>query len=100
MSYPKLSQETIVSLTEFFRYVDKDNSGFITVSEIRDAFAVDINNDGVISEDEKDITSSVILQTYFKFKDSNPVAIILNQDLKNDMKLSLHELLSYNNNLS
>jgi Ca2+-binding EF-hand superfamily protein len=86
MSYPNLSQETINNLTEFFQFVDKDNDGYITVAEIREACAVDINNDGVISEDEKDRTSRVWIQTYFG-----------SQDLNSDMKVSLHELLTYNN---
>jgi hypothetical protein len=89
MSYPKLSQETINNLTQFFQYVDKDNDGYITVAEIREACGVDINNDGVISEDEKDRTSRVWIQTYFG-----------SQDLNTDMKVSLNELLTYNNNSS
>ena len=89
MSYPNLSQETINNLTQFFQYVDKDNNGYITVAEIREACAVDINNDGVISEDEKDRTSRVWIQTYFG-----------SQDLNSDMKVSLDELLAYNNNSS
>ena len=89
MSYPKLSQDTIRNLTDFFRYVDKNNNGFVTVSEIREACAVDINNDGVISEAEKDRTSRVWVQTYFS-----------SQDLNNDMQVSLDELLTFNNNSS
>jgi len=85
--YPKLTRDVVTDLTQFFLYVDQNRDGYITVSEIREACAVDINNDGIITEAEKDRSSRVWIQTYFA-----------QQDLNKDMKISLHELLLYNNN--
>ena len=52
------------------------DNGYITVTEIRKACAVDINNDGVISKDEKDRTSRVWIQTYFGSQDLNSDIIL------------------------
>lgn len=87
MSYPLLTSDDIETITLFFLFVDSDKDGFITVSEIREACAVDINNDGVISEEEKDAGADPWLTQYLS-----------QQDLDADQKISLHELLLYNNN--
>lgn len=80
MSY----QDTVETLTEFFNYVDTDHDGWITVDEIKQACAVDIDGDGVISEVELDATSLAWI---------NNVPLI---DLDKDMKITLEELLKYN----
>ena len=72
------------AIVEFFNFVDTDHDGFITVSEIKNACAVDINQDGVISEDEKLQCARVWIQDKFPL-----------QDLDNDQRVSLSEMLQY-----
>jgi Ca2+-binding EF-hand superfamily protein len=86
VSYPKLTYEELCTLTEFFNYVDTDHDGFITKEEIKVACGVDINQDGAISEEEMITCARIWLTTY-----------LTNQDINNDMKLTLHEILQYNN---
>lgn len=71
-------------IIEFFNFVDTDRDGFITVNEIKEACAVDINQDGIVSEDEKIQCARVWLQDRFPL-----------QDLDGDQKISLAELLAY-----
>lgn len=85
MSYPNLSTDDIDAITRFFNYVDTDNDGYISVSEIRAACGVDINGDGVVSVDEANIGSQPWLDAFVK------------EDKNGDDKLSLDELLAYNN---
>jgi Ca2+-binding EF-hand superfamily protein len=86
MSYPHLTQDTIETLILFFEFVDADKDGFITINEIKSACEVDIDNDGLVSEAERDACASSWL------------AVLGEQDLDGDQKLTLHELLMYNNN--
>ena len=87
MSYPNLTSDDIDVLTRFFNYIDANNDGFITEQEIIDACAVDINNDDVLSQEEIDSTCGPWL-----------VALKAKQDtITVDCKLSLPELLKYNN---
>jgi len=72
------------ALTDFFNFVDTDFDGFITVNEIRNACAVDVNADGTIDVAEIDACSAPW------------TAKLSTQDLNGDQKLSLQELLSYN----
>ena len=71
-------------IAEFFNYIDTDHDGFITVNEIKEACAVDINQDGIVSEDEKLQCAHVWLQETFPL-----------QDLDGDQKISLAELLVF-----
>lgn len=73
------------ALTEFFQYVDTDHDGFITVAEIHAACDVDINADGVIDAAEMNAGTGPWL------------AVLAVQDLNKDQKISLSELLAYNN---
>lgn len=73
------------TLTAFFRYVDRDNDGYITVAEIQEACAVDLNGDGQISEAEKITCAKPWLDEY-----------LAQQDLNQDQKVSLQELLVFN----
>ncbi len=87
MSYPNLTADDIDVLTRFFNFIDTNNDGFITEQEIIDACAVDVNNDGNISQSEIDSTCRPWL-----------VALKAKQDtITVDCKLSLSELLQYNN---
>jgi len=79
-----LSADTISSLQAFFNSVDADGDGFVTIAEIREACAVDINNDGVITDAEKDCTARQWLYDF-------PL-----QDTDGDARLSFAELLDYN----
>jgi len=73
-------------ITDFFNYVDTDHDGFITINEIKEACKVDINNDGVITEDEKLQCARVWIN------EKLPI-----QDMNGDQKISLDELIAYNN---
>lgn len=86
MSYPKLTNDEILTMTEFFRFVDSDNDGFITIQEIKMACSVDINQDGVISEEEITQCARGWVNDYLS-----------QQDRDNDGKVTLHELLQFNN---
>jgi Ca2+-binding EF-hand superfamily protein len=77
----------IDSITAFFNYVDSDNDGFVTVSEIQNAMAVDYDNSGTITDDEK-------VRAGAQWIANGPFAA---QDLNGDNKISLQELLAYNN---
>lgn len=83
--YPHLSDEDISVLTEFFQYVDTNQDGFITVDEIRNACAMDINHDGVISEMERDQTARVWLRLYLD-----------REDVEHTHTISLGQLLQFN----
>ncbi len=72
------------AIVEFFNFVDTDHDGFITIEEIKNACAVDINQDGTISEDEKLQCARIWIQEKFPL-----------QDLNNDQKVSLNEMLQY-----
>jgi Ca2+-binding EF-hand superfamily protein len=76
--------DKIETLTSFFDFVDTDHDGFITVNEIRDACSVDVNADGIISEEE-------IVACAKPWLDSLNL-----QDLDGDTRISLAELLAYN----
>jgi hypothetical protein len=85
MTYIYLTDDAISVLTEFFNYVDTDHDGFITINEIKTACEVDINGDGVITEEERVTSASPWINL-----------LLSNQDLDLDQKLSLTELLTYN----
>ena len=84
--YPKLTHEDVLNLTEFFNYVDDNHDGFITIEEIKKACAVDIDGDGTITETEMLKCAQVWLDSYMKL-----------QDINFDSKLTLDEILKYNN---
>lgn len=71
-------------IREFFAWVDTNHDGFITIEEIKSACEVDINGDGVVSEDER-------LQCARGW-----LAIFAEQDLDVNQLISLDELLAYN----
>lgn len=81
-----MNQDTIASVSAFFAYVDKDGDGFITPSEAQAAMAVDYNSDGVVSGDEQ-------VKAGAQWVQNGPFAA---QDLDGDQKITLVELLSYN----
>ncbi len=84
-TYTYLTYDDIQTLSEFFNYVDTDHDGFITVNEIKEACSVDINGDNIISEDEKFTSATPWINS-----------MLSDQDLNHDSKLSLDELLKYN----
>ena len=84
-SYTNLTQDDIDSITAFFNYVDEDKDGYVSVSEIQDAMAVDLNQDGTITQDEKVTAGQEWLNTNFAL-----------QDLDKDSQISLAELLQFN----
>ena len=86
MSYPRLTQDDINTITLFFTYLDSDKDGFVTVTEIQEACGVDYNNDGVIDESEKLKAALPWMTDFFN-----------QQDLDGDMRLTLEELLTFNN---
>lgn len=86
MSYPNLTAETIQTLTTFFNFVDTNNDGFVSIAEIIAACQVDVDDNGVITQEEIDSTAGPWIAT-----------LHLNQDLNHDDLLSLNELLQYNN---
>lgn len=85
-NYPNLTYEQICNLTDFYNFVDTDHDGFITIEEIKLACAVDINNDGVISEEEMITCAKTWLNSYLALQDKN-----------SDNRLTLHEILQFNN---
>lgn len=80
MSFPNLSNDDIMTITDFFNQVDTDKDGFISVQEITEAMTVIVNN---ITYDN----SQEWLANYFSAEDFNQ-----------DNLISLNELLLYNNN--
>jgi hypothetical protein len=72
-------------LREFFEWVDTDRDGLITVDEIKDACAVDINGDGTYSDQEKVQCARGWLQQFAQ------------QDIDSNQTISFRELLAYNN---
>ena len=85
-NYSNLSADDIVALTMFFEYVDTDHDGYITIEEIRTACAVDYNSDGVIDQNELIRGGQIWIEQYLP-----------SQDVNADSKITLEELLSYNN---
>lgn len=85
MSYPNLTSDEIDDITVFFNAIDTDHDGFITFDEIKAACAVDINADGVITDDEITQCSHVWIND-----------ILPLEDLNSDSKLTLVELLTFN----
>jgi Ca2+-binding EF-hand superfamily protein len=85
-TYPNLSEENISVLTEFFNFIDSNKDGFISIQEIQDACMVDVDGDDTITQAEIEACAQ-------------PWVNRLNvQDLNADTKISLDELLEYNNN--
>jgi len=80
MSFTNLSNDDIMTITDFFNQVDTDKDGFISVQEIIIAMTVIVNN---ITYDN----SQEWLANYFSAEDFNQ-----------DNLISLNELLLYNNN--
>lgn len=87
MSYPNLTTDEVETLTLFFSWVDTDKDGFVTISEIETACSVDLDGNGIITESEK-------LQCAGPWISS----LTSEQDLDKDSRLTLHELLQFNNN--
>ena len=83
--YTNLTQDDIETITAFFNYVDTNNSGSISVAEIQEAMSVDLDADGIITENEKIIAGQKWLDSHFT-----------TQDLDSNQMLTLVELLVYN----
>lgn len=86
MSYPNLTSETIQVLTTFFNFVDSNNDGFVSITEIIAACQVDIDNNETITQSEIDSTAGPWI-----------ASLQANQDLNHDALLTVNELLQYNN---
>lgn len=86
MSFLTLSTDDINTISDFFSFVDTNSDGYIGTKEIKNACAVDINCDGIITEEERTSSSYPWLNDYFYL-----------QDIDQDNKISLTELLQYNN---
>lgn len=84
-TYKNLSQDDIDTITDFFNFADKDKDGSISKSEIEEAMAVDVNKDGIVSNDERISGGIQWFQSNFSL-----------QDINNDQVLTLAELLQYN----
>ena len=84
-SYPNLSTEAVEIITRFFQSVDTDGDGFVTVDEIKSAEAVDVDGNGTITQAEIDACAAPWLSAETL------------QDYNGDSKLSLQELLKFNN---
>ena len=80
-----LSQDMIDTLTTFFAWIDSDHDGFVTIDEIKTACGVDLDGDGVVSEAEKLACAKTWIETYVPL-----------QDLDRDGRISLAELLLFN----
>jgi Ca2+-binding EF-hand superfamily protein len=80
------SADKIETLTAFFNWVDANNDGLISVEEIKEACAVDLDGDGVITEAEKIQSARQWIETNFPLQDAN-----------GDQLISLQELLEFNN---
>lgn len=81
-----MSTDDIETMTIFFQYVDADHDGYVTIAEVKTACEVDIDGDGVIIEEERTACAQAWL------------GALEGQDLDDDLRLTLHELLLYNNN--
>lgn len=80
-----LTSDDIAVLTDFFQFVDTDKDGYVSVEEIKDACAVDINGDGVTSEEERITCAKPWLDRF-----------LAQQDTNTDGKISLQELIAFN----
>ena len=78
-----LSRSEIDSLTSYFTYVDADRDGYITADEIQDAAGVDLNGDGVITDDEVLISGQKHFSDLFQY------------DVNKDQRISLTELIEF-----
>lgn len=84
-----LTQDMIDTLTMFFNWVDTNQDGFISLEEIKNACAVDLDGNGTIDDSEKLACAKAWIETYLPL-----------QDLDGDSRVSLSELLAFNNNSS
>jgi len=84
--YPRLSEEDISVLTEFFEFIDANGDGLVDIDEIRSACQIDINSDGIISESEKDQAARVWIRLYLD-----------REDISHSHLITLADLLSFNN---
>ncbi len=87
MSYPHLTADDQATLTAFFQAVDTDSDGKISVAEIKSACRVDTDGDGSITAAEIDTSALPWLNDFAA------------QDFDDDAKISLSELLTYNENI-
>lgn len=79
MSFPNLTNDDILTITDFFNEVDTDKDGFISVQEITNTMTVTVN--GITYDNSQEW-----LANYFVAEDFNK-----------DNLISLQELLMYNN---
>ena len=84
--YPRLSEEDISVITEFFSFIDTNGDGIIDITEIRSACQIDINHDGIISESEKDQAARVWIRLYLD-----------REDVQHNHAITLADLLTFNN---
>lgn len=80
-----MSADIVETLTVFFGWVDTNHDGFISIDEIKEACAVDIDGDGTISDDEKIQSAQQWIHVNLPL-----------QDRSGDSLISLQELLSFN----
>lgn len=84
--YNNLIQDDIDTITLFFNFVDAGRDGYITPDEISEAMAVDLTGDNIITDAEKIKAGQEWMANTFNA-----------QDFDHDQKISLSELLQYNN---
>jgi len=79
-----LSADDVACITEFFNFVDADGTGYITAEEIETACQVDTDGDGSITRSEVVESARPWIEAFTA------------QDLDQDQRISLAELLEYN----
>jgi Ca2+-binding EF-hand superfamily protein len=80
-----MNADKIETLTVFFNWVDTDHDGFISIDEIKEACAVDIDGDGTITDAEKIQCAQQWITMNLPLQDAN-----------GDQLISLAELLAFN----
>lgn len=84
-----MNSDMVETLTAFFNWVDTNHDGFISMDEIKEACAVDIDGDGTITAAEKLLSAKQWIEVNMPLQDAN-----------GDQQITLQELIAFNGQIS